>query len=138
MATLQKPRPPLAPVAARVADTYLRTRVLTSPPIQLVLDLYDRTIVCLERALVERSSRRGPGEDISRAIRILGELDLFLDYQRAPEISAELAEAYEHLQAILAEECIEPSRATLLAVIHDLRVLREAWRALAPAARRIG
>ena len=138
MATLQTPRPPLPPVASRVAEVYLRTRVLTCPPVQLVLDLYGRAIVCLERAIEEGSTRRGPGADISRAIRILGELDLFLDYQRAPEISAELAEAYEHLQAILAEECIDPSRATLLAVIHDLRVLREAWRALAPAARRIG
>lgn len=113
---------------AHVADLYLRTRVLTADPVRLVLELYDAAIAALERAVAALDRRQDAGRHVSSAIHILCELDLFLDFQRAPEFSAALADVYEHVQTILAEECSDPSRSALVQCLGYLKTLRDAWR----------
>ncbi|MBI4617817.1 MAG: flagellar protein FliS [Planctomycetes bacterium] len=120
-------RDPARPDPRRIADLYLRTMVLTAEPVRLVLSLYESAIALLDRALESLRVREDPGPHISKAIQILAELDLFLDFERAPELSAALADIYEHLQSILAGECANPTRAGILEVGNDLRILHEAW-----------
>lgn len=115
------------PDPRRIADLYLRTMVLTSEPVRLVLSLHESAVVSLDRALESLRVREDPGPHIAKTIQILAELDLFLDFERAAELSTALADVYEHLQSILAGECANPTRAGILEVGNDLRILREAW-----------
>ncbi len=111
----------------RVSDLYLRTRVLTAQPVRLVIELYDAAILSLEKAIRALETGADASAQVTRTIQIVCELDLFLDFQRSPDASRALADVYEHVQTILAEECADPSRATLRQILGWFRKLREVW-----------
>lgn len=111
----------------RVSDLYLRTRVLTAQPLRLVVELYDAAILSLEKGNAALEAGQDASAHVTRVIQIVCELDLFLDFHRSPDVSRALADVYEHVQTILAEECADPSRSTLRQVLGWFRKLREAW-----------
>ena len=129
------PLPPAAktpaPLAPRndPANQYLRSKILTATPEQLQLMLYDGAIRFAEQgkiAIQQRDYERSY-ELLTRAQRILTELQCSLRPELAPELAKNLASLYTFAYLRLVDANISQSTAKVDDALKVLRYQRETW-----------
>jgi flagellar protein FliS len=114
--------------------SYRESAILTAPPEQLVIMLYDGCHRFLLQAVAAMNDNNPAeaGERLGRATAIIDELQCTLDMS-AGEVADRLAGIYVFCRRHLAEGLCERDPEKLLAVDRLLRQLREAWAAAAGA-----
>jgi flagellar secretion chaperone FliS len=107
---------------------YRESAILTAPPEQLVIMLYDGCHRFLLQAIagMRDGSVAAAGERLGRATAIIDELQCTLD-PSAGEVAERLAGIYVFCRRHLAEGLLERDAEKLEEVDRLLRQLREAW-----------
>ncbi len=122
--------------AAAPTSAYKESAVLTAPPEQLVLMLYDGINRFLFQATV--AMRDGnpalTNTKLQRAEAIIDELIATLDHERGGEISDKLNAIYLYARRTLGESRIERSPEKIEHVQGLIRELRDAWAQICPGA----
>lgn len=113
------------------AQSYLEMKVKTASPIQLVIMLYDKAIVCLNTAieLINKKSIKYDviNNNIIRAQDIISELMLSLDFELGGEIAQNLFSIYDYCMKQMIEGNIKKDSNLLTDVVKILSELRSAW-----------
>lgn len=113
------------------AQSYLEMKVKTASPIQLVVMLYDKAIVCLNTAidLIEKKSIKFDivNNNIIRAQDIVSELMLSLDFEQGGEIAQNLFAIYDYCMKQMIDGNIKKDSKLLKDVVKILSELRSAW-----------
>jgi flagellar protein FliS len=122
--------------AAAPTSAYKESAVLTAPPEQLVLMLYDGIHRFLFQATV--AMRGGDyvmtNKKLQRAEAIIDELIATLDHEQGGEISTRLNALYLYSRRTLGESRIEKSPEKIEHVQGLIRELRDAWAQICPGA----
>ena len=116
-------------MSKQATGQYLRTQVLTAPPEQLHLMLYDGAIRFAEQGkagLLEKDYEK-TFNGISRAQRIVIELLNGLRQDVAPEICQQQAALYNFIYRRLMEANLEKNAAKLDDALEILRHQRQTW-----------
>ncbi len=115
---------------ARKLIAYKKTFVDSASPARLLDELYTRLLSDLDdiAAALEARDVKRRGESLNHAMRIVEELALALDHERAPELAENLERLYEFVthsltQAHLSQN-VEPLHAARRVVVE----LRDAYR----------
>jgi len=118
-----------AGVAERGLDTYRRTAVQSSSPVQLVVMLYDGALrFCGEaRGAILRRDVAAKGRALSKAIAIVGELQGTLDLERGGEVAVSLHQLYSFLTDRLMAASFSRSVEPLDQAVRVLTNLRDGW-----------
>jgi flagellar protein FliS len=121
--------------AAAPTSAYKESAVLTAPPEQLVLMLYDGIHRFLFQATVAMRGRDYvmTNKKLQRAEAIIDELIATLDYS-AGDISNRLNAIYLYSRRTLGEARIEKSPEKIEHVQGLIRELRDAWAKICPGA----
>lgn len=126
----------------RTADAYrsleLETSLAQADPHALIAMLFDGALGAISRARTALQTGETParGEATGRALRLLDEgLKASLD-PRGGELSANLKALYEYMSHRLLSGNANADEAPYAEVAGMLEQLRDAWRAIAPQARR--
>lgn len=113
------------------AQSYLEMKVKTASPIQLVVMLYDKAIVCLNTAidLIDKKSIKFDivNNNIIRAQDIVSELMLSLDFEQGGEIAQNLFAIYDYCMKQMIDGNIKKDSKMLKDVVKILSELRSAW-----------
>lgn len=114
-------------------SAYLESRILSASPLDLVNILYEQAILEVEQARQSLARRdvAARSRSISKAIAIIGELQISLDYEAGGEIAANLGRLYQYIRAQLTAGNVRQSDAPLGEVASLLESLGDAWRAIA-------
>jgi flagellar protein FliS len=115
--------------AQATVQAYKESSVLTAPPEQLVLMLYDGALRFIARASIAMREQ-GPvaaAEPIKRAQAIVEELLSALDHDAGGEIADRLQAIYVYCLRLLPEAQLHADVERLEQVASMLRELREAW-----------
>ncbi|HEY0009470.1 MAG TPA: flagellar export chaperone FliS [Tepidisphaeraceae bacterium] len=116
-------------MSQNAAQTYLRAKVLTATPEQLQLMLYDGAIRFTEQgrnALMEKKFEQ-TFELLTKAQRIINELQCTLKHDLAPELCGKLASLYNFVYRKLVEGNTEHKVEPLDEALHILRYQRDTW-----------
>lgn len=118
-----------AGVVERGLDTYRRTAVQSSSPVQLVVMLYDGALrFCGEaRGAILRRDVAAKGKALSKAIAIVGELQGTLDLERGGEVAVSLHQLYSFLTDRLMAASFSQSVEPLDQAVRVLTNLRDGW-----------
>jgi len=113
------------------AQSYLEMKVKTASPIQLVIMLYDKAIVCLNSA-IEHINKKSIKYDvinnnIIRAQDIVSELMLSLDFEQGGDIAQNLFAIYDYCMKEMIDGNIKKDSLSLSNVVKILTELRSAW-----------
>ena len=113
----------------QAASTYLRTKVFTATPEQLQLMLYDGAIRFTEqgKAAMAKSDFEGVYNAISRAQKIITELQCGLKHDMAPELCGKLSALYNFVFRKLVDANIQHDLASIDEALQILRYQRETW-----------
>jgi flagellar protein FliS len=114
---------------AQPAQNYLRTKVLTATPEQLQMMLFDGAIRFCEQgrtALAEKNWEQSYNL-ISRAQKIIVELNCSLKHDVAPELCGRLTALYNYAYRHLIEANVEHKTESLEEAVKVLRYQRETW-----------
>jgi len=113
----------------QAAQSYLRTRVLTATPEQLQMMLYDGAIRFAEqaRAALQKQDFENTFANISRAQKILTELNGGLKHKVAPDLCGKLASLYNYIYRKLVEASAHHRLDSLDEALKLLRFQRETW-----------
>jgi flagellar protein FliS len=116
-------------------DRYLENRVLTASPLELVVILYEHTIICVQDARTHLSARDIPSRTtaICKAINLIGELRASLNHEVGGEISANLEKLYKYMQSRLTEANMKQLDQPLAEVESLLQNLLEGWTGISQA-----
>ena len=116
-------------VAERGLDTYRRTAIQSSSPVQLVVMLYDGALrFCGEaRGAILRRDIAAKGKALSKAIAIVGELQGTLDLERGGEVAVSLHQLYSFLTDRLMAASFSQSVEPLDQAVRVLTNLRDGW-----------
>jgi flagellar protein FliS len=111
------------------AANYLRTKVLTATPEQLQLMLYDGAIRFAEqgKAALAEKNYEASYNALSRAQKIITELQCGLRHDVAPELCGKLAALYNFVFKKLVEANIGHQIEALDDALNILRYQRETW-----------
>lgn len=111
------------------ADTYLRTKVLTATPEQLQMMLYDGAIRFSEQAglALQAKDFEKSHDLLSRAQKIVLELNCGLKHSVAPDLCDKLAGLYNFVHRRLVEANVKHEPAILEEALQILRYQRETW-----------
>jgi flagellar protein FliS len=111
-------------------QAYLETRVLSADPLELICLLYQHAIEAVRDARAHMASGEiAPrSQAITKAIGILGELNLSLDHGAGGAISSNLEQLYNYMMVRLTEANIRKQEAPLREVEVLLSTLAEAWK----------
>ena len=111
-------------------QAYLETRVLSADPLELICLLYQHAIEAVRDARVHMASGEiAPrSQAITKAIGILGELNLSLDHGAGGAISSNLEQLYNYMTVRLTEANMRKQEAPLTEVESLLSTLAEAWK----------
>ena len=113
-----------------VDDRYLRMKIQTARPMELILIMYDGVILFLKRALVnyELRKRHVYDENLQKAKNVIKELQLSLNLDVKP-ISYQLFSLYDYmLREIGDARCNrKENKAKLQKVVRMLQDLRATW-----------
>jgi len=114
-------------------ESYRQTAMLTAPPGQLILLLFEGAIQAIERGL-EGFSRADLAElnmtvnnNFQRAQNIIRELNVTLDMEKGGVIAATLRPLYDYFDQRLTESNLRKNRHGADEVLAHLKELREAW-----------
>jgi flagellar protein FliS len=122
------------------SQAYLRNKVETSTPADLVVMLYDG-LVRFTRAAAERLRQTHPearteaAEAVTRATNILTELNTSLDFRTDPEFCQRLSLLYGFFVEQLTHALKTADAGAIDRVIPMMEELRDAWREAAVNAR---
>src|SRR4051812_47151188 len=116
-------------MSSQAAQNYLRTKVLTATPEQLQLMLYDGAIRFAEqaRAAIEKKDFEASYNAISRAQKILAELQAGLRRDVAPELCGKLSSLYNFVYRKLLESNVDHTLPPIEEALGILRYQRETW-----------
>jgi len=108
---------------------YLRTRVLTATPGELLVMLYDGLLQRLRQSKLSIEENRidKAGELLGSAHDILGELMTSLDAKQSPELAENLLNLYMYCKELLIKALAELDTKHLDEAQELLGPLREAW-----------
>ena len=111
-------------------QAYLETRVLSADPLELICLLYQHAIEAVRDARAHMASGEiAPrSQAITKAIGILGELNLSLDHGAGGTISGNLEQLYNYMLVRLTEANMRKQEAPLREVEGLLSTLAEAWK----------
>ncbi len=112
-------------------QSYLEMKVKTASPIQLVIMLYDKAIVCLNTAIeyINKNSIKFDliNNNIIRAQDIVSELMLSLDFEQGGDIAQNLFAIYDYCMKEMIDGNIKKDAKKLSDVVKILSELRSAW-----------
>ena len=113
----------------------LETQILAATPVELIQLLYDGALGAVQTARrhLAEGLIRERGLAVSKAVAILTELAMSLDYQGGGEISRRLGALYDYMQRTLLEANFRQADEGLREVQGLLATLRDGWRELTPA-----
>lgn len=116
-------------MATYPTDTYRKSQIETSSPIELVLILYDRAIVYLEKAANEILEKNYEEKNISltKATDIVFELLATLDNDKGGEIASSLARLYNFIIREISNANTKLDMKSLGNAKKILSELRESW-----------
>jgi flagellar protein FliS len=111
------------------ADNYLRTKVLTATPEQLQMMLYDGAIRFTEqaKAALEEKNFEKSFDLLTRAQKIVLELQCGLKHKVAPDLCDKLAALYNFVHRRLVEANVKHETPLLDEALQILRYQRETW-----------
>ena len=111
------------------AQSYLKTQVTTTSPVEVVVMLYDGAIRCLCQAKGEIEARNyaRKGILISKTLDIIAELDGCLNVDKGGELAANMHRLYFLCKTKLLRANSDMDTALLDEVVHTLRQLRSAF-----------
>ena len=111
------------------AQNYLKTRVFTATPEQLQLMLYDGAIRFAEQArpALAKKDLETSYDMISRAQKIITELQCSLKHDLAPDLCGNLASLYNYVFRKLVEANVEHKVESLDEALRILRYQRDTW-----------
>lgn len=111
---------------------YKRSQVETASPISLVLMLYDRAIVLLNKAKNEISANQyeAKGGSLDKASDIVFELLTTLDKDKGGEIASSLAKLYNFVLREITDANANQNTKALDNSIKILSELRESWESI--------
>ncbi len=112
---------------------YLESRILSASPLDLVNILYEHAILEIHQARqsLVRGDVAARSRSISKAIAIIGELQIALDLEAGGEIAANLGQLYQYMRAQLTAGNLRQSDAPFAEVTRLLESLGDAWRTIA-------
>ncbi len=110
-------------------DTYRKSQVETASPIDLVIMLYDRAIVLLDKAINEISEKKYEEKNTSlmKATDIVFELLSILDNDKGGEIAASLSRLYNFVIRAITNANMSLDTKELENAKRILSELRESW-----------
>lgn len=113
----------------QAAANYLRTKVFTATPEQLQLMLYDGAIRFAEQGKValQQKNFEASFNALSRAQKIIAELQCGLRPDLAPELCGKLSALYTFVFRKLVEANIEHKAEAVDDALNILRYQRETW-----------
>ncbi|MCR4289900.1 MAG: flagellar export chaperone FliS [Candidatus Scalindua sp.] len=109
--------------------TYKKSQVDTASPISLVIMLYDRAIVLLNKAKNEISEKQyeAKGHTLDKATEIIFELLTTLDRDKGGEIASSLSNLYNFILREITDANLKLNSKPLDNAIRILSELRESW-----------
>lgn len=109
--------------------TYKKLQVDTASPISLVIMLYDRAIVLLNKAKNEISEKQyeAKGHTLDKATEIIFELLTTLDKDKGGEIASSLSNLYNFILREITDANSKLNSKPLDNAIRILSELRESW-----------
>ncbi len=109
--------------------SYKKLQVETASPISLVVMLYDRAIVLLNKAKDEISEKQyeAKGKTLDKASDIIFELLTTLDKDKGGEIASSLANLYNFILSEISNANSKLNTKSLDNAIKILSELRESW-----------
>ncbi|KHE91933.1 MAG: flagellar export chaperone FliS [Candidatus Scalindua rubra] len=109
--------------------TYKKSQVDTASPIGLVIMLYDRAIVLLNKAKIEISEKQyeAKGHTLDKATEIIFELLTTLDKDKGGEIASSLSNLYNFILREITDANSKLNSKPLDNAIRILSELRESW-----------
>jgi flagellar protein FliS len=116
-----------------VADQYLRTQVESSTPVELVVLLYDAALRFTAAARDAMARRDIPARRtaLSKAMRIVAELQQSLDVDRGGTVAKDLDALYTWVMARLVKATTDQQVQPIEEARRVLSTLATAWRSLA-------
>jgi flagellar protein FliS len=117
-------------------DSYRRTQVQASTPLEQVVLLYDAALKFMgeARAALERRDIAARRVAVSRTLAIVGELRGTLDMERGGEIAVSLERLYAYAQNRLLEAVMHHDVRGIDDASKVFETLRDAWRTVAASA----
>jgi flagellar secretion chaperone FliS len=111
-------------------QAYEEGSVASEQPMRLVVALYEGALEAAQSAgrCLENGDILGRSKAVNKALRILTELLVSLDYEKGGEISLSLKRLYGYMQTRLLEAHARQSAAPLREVEKLLTTLIEGWR----------
>ncbi len=111
------------------ANTYNSNQVSTASKTKLILLMYDGAIRFIKEAISKTRSKdiAGYGLKISKAQRIVVELENSLDKRQGGQVAVNLQKTYSQVSNLLTAANISGDEAPLSAAANILTSLREAW-----------
>jgi len=111
------------------ANTYNSNQVSTASKTKLILLMYDGAIRFIKEAISKTRSKdiAGYGLKISKAQRIVVELENSLDKRQGGQVAMNLQKTYSQVSNLLTAANISGDEAPLSAATDILTSLREAW-----------
>lgn len=116
----------------QIAQNYLRNKVLTATPEQLQMMLFDGVVRFCEQArpFLESKQFDKSYELISRAQKIVVELQSSLKHDVAPDLCSNLAALYVYIYKQLIQANVKHDVIALDEAVKQLKFQRETWEML--------
>jgi flagellar protein FliS len=123
---------------ANVATNYRRNAILNASPEKLIILLYEGALQNLERAKREletpgQSHSPAVGENLGKAMAIIGELRASLDFEKGEDVAKRLDGLYEFCIDQIYKANVERKSPALKPTIQVMKTLKEAWDEIVPA-----
>src|SRR5580765_588653 len=120
-------------MSTSAVDSYRRTQVQGSTPLERVVMLYDGALryAAQAREAMDRNDIATRRDALSKAIAIVGELQATLDMDRGAEISASLDRLYDYVQMRMLDATMHKDPSAIDDARRVLETLREAWQTIA-------
>lgn len=101
-------------------------------PERIVLALYDGALSSMERAAsaIQEEDQRKLGEQLSKAIAIIGELQASLDQERGGQISEKLDSLYTYVIQGLLDANVKKDASKIEEMHSHISTVREGWAGL--------
>lgn len=111
------------------ANAYLQTSVQESSPHELIGMLMDGFLgrVYAAKVAIERKDVAGKGENISKAIAIVGGLDECLDMEKGGDLAENLRSLYQYIGQRLLEANRSNDTTRLDEVAQLMREIKDGW-----------
>ena len=110
--------------------TYRQLAVEGARPLELVVMLYDRAIVDLERAMtaVEAHDIEQRTKHLNHFLYVIAELEGSLNHEHGGQVADDLARFYKSARAQALNTAIKNSKEILTELSQHFATLRDAWR----------